>query len=704
MKKFIATLCAMALIFTIFTPAMANDGRGKLLEELILKAKSVIDIPQELTEFRSSMNTSKEGRTSCWLNWTNEETMPGKRIEISVQIDQDGFITSYSKYLDSIKYTGYVQIPEISKDQAKAKVDEFIDRVVPQIKGQIHWNYSHTSDGSYSFSGYRIINGIPAKFNNVNFRVNGTTAEVMDYYSNWDTSLTFPDSQDIVSIEKAKEAYESSMPLDLEYRINDEGNVYLQYTASRQFRGYYINAKTGEAEKGEPYYHYSGYERAQYMDMAAKSSMRAGLTPSEQKEVTHIDGAISVDEAEKKLRSIKGLDFGENYVLVVSDLYQVKNAYEKEPRYIISLSFEKAEDGLSHEDAKKKIADGEGVGHAYAQFDAMTGELISFSTYSYIPKTKEEAKFNKAESKDMVDEFVGKMTSDRFTKLKYIEEDNESPGYSYYRVENGAYFDFDGVTVSINPENKKINNYNLTWNKKVQIPGVENVIDSQSAHAAMFEQAKFNLEYILNKDEVVLVYKLSDELPNMLDAFTGKLIDGFGKPYDENENKAEYSDIEGHFSEAAVKELINVGVFLKGDTFEPDSNVLQKDFVSFLVKVGNYYYSRDNIEEIYNYLVNSEVMTQEEINPEGTVTREDAVKYVLRFLGYKKFAEIPGIFYCEFADIDQITPELFGYAAIAKGLGIINGSDGNFHPKALMTRGEMAVIIYNCLKTGVASQ
>ena len=121
------------------------------------------------------------------------------------------------------------------------------------------------------------------------------------------------------------------------------------------------------------------------------------------------------------------------------------------------------------------------------------------------------------------------------------------------------------------------------------------------------------------------------------------------------------------------------------------------------MKVGNYYYSRDNIEEIYNYLVNSEVMTQEEINPEGTVTREDAVKYVLRFWD-TKFAEIPGIFYCEFADIDQITPELFGYAAIAKGLGIINGSDGNFHPKALMTRGEMAVIIYNCLKTGVASQ
>ena len=51
-----------------------------------------------------------------------------------------------------------------------------------------------------------------------------------------------------------------------------------------------------------------------------------------------------------------------------------------------------------------------------------------------------------------------------------------------------------------------------------------------------------------------------------------------------------------------------------------------KDFVSFLVKVGNII--RDNVEEIYNYHKQRGYDT--EINPEGAVTREDA-SYVLRF-------------------------------------------------------------------------
>ena len=54
----------------------------------------------------------------------------------------------------------------------------------------------------------------------------------------------------------------------------------------------------------------------------------------------------------------------------------------------------------------------------------------------------------------MVDEFR-KMTSDRFTKLKYIEEDNDHPDTAITEWKT-AYFDFDGVTASINPENKKL--------------------------------------------------------------------------------------------------------------------------------------------------------------------------------------------------------------------------------------------------------
>jgi hypothetical protein len=61
-------------------------------------------------------------------------------------------------------------------------------------------------------------------------------------------------------------------------------------------------------------------------------------------------------------------------------------------------------------------------------------------------------------------------------------------------------------------------------------------------------------------------------------------------------------------------------------------------------------------------------------------------------------AEIRGIFNINFMDGDSISPELYGYVAIASGLGIVNGNGANFMPKKNTTRGEAAVMIYNYLR------
>ena len=56
------------------------------------------------------------------------------------------------------------------------------------------------------------------------------------------------------------------------------------------------------------------------------------------------------------------------------------------------------------------------------------------------------------------------------------------------------------------------------------------------------------------------------------------------------------------------------------------------------------------------------------------------------------------VFLIVILDADEIAPELAGYAAIAKGLGIVKGSEGKFMPKEALTKAEAAVLIYNCLK------
>ncbi|NLZ90417.1 MAG: hypothetical protein GX918_00695, partial [Clostridiales bacterium] len=56
-----------------------------------------------------------------------------------------------------------------------------------------------------------------------------------------------------------------------------------------------------------------------------------------------------------------------------------------------------------------------------------------------------------------------------------------------------------------------------------------------------------------------------------------------------------------------------------------------------------------------------------------------------------------GIFVTGFKDQGSISPELVGYVAIAKGLGIVGGSGGYFNPRASLTRAEAAVMLYNYL-------
>ena len=81
---------------------------------------------------------------------------------------------------------------------------------------------------------------------------------------------------------------------------------------------------------------------------------------------------------------------------------------------------------------------------------------------------------------------------------------------------------------------------------------------------------------------------------------------------------------------------------------------------------------------------------------EAKVTREEAIKYIIRAFGQEPLDNIGDIYKLEFDDVDKISTNLRGHIAIAKGLGII--SEGrNFRPKDNLTREEAAVLIYNIL-------
>ena len=76
----------------------------------------------------------------------------------------------------------------------------------------------------------------------------------------------------------------------------------------------------------------------------------------------------------------------------------------------------------------------------------------------------------------------------------------------------------------------------------------------------------------------------------------------------------------------------------------------------------------------------------------------DAVKAIIDAMGYGKIAKNTEIFQCPFADKEAIGSANLGYASLAKGLGIIAGSNNCFMPDKTVTNAEALVMVYNCLK------
>src|SRR5699024_7877114 len=114
------------------------------------------------------------------------------------------------------------QLPKISKEEGLKIAEEFIKKASPKLADSI--KYVDVSEplniNSFSYSYYfiRSENGIPFNNNNIDVRIDNSTGEVIEYYVNWDMDLVFPDSEDIISLDKAEKIFKEEIGLDLLYK------------------------------------------------------------------------------------------------------------------------------------------------------------------------------------------------------------------------------------------------------------------------------------------------------------------------------------------------------------------------------------------------------------------------------------------------------------------------------------------------------
>ena len=192
-----------------------------------------------------------------------------------------------------------------------------------------------------------------------------------------------------------------------------------------------------------------------------------------------------------------------------------------------------------------------------------------------------------------------------------------------------------------------------------------------------------------------VVYALSSPYNAHADAFTGNAVDSSGNALSEFVG---YDDMKGHWAENIINALAERNIYKNEKSFRPDEAVTQKELFKLLY-TARYQYPENDIESIYRDLIREGIISKDEKAPESEVTKQQAVRYLLKMMGHGRIADIKGIYKCDFADMDDAGEEYYGYIAIAKGLGIVNGDENNnFYPGKSVTNAEAAAIIYNYLK------
>lgn len=699
LKRSISLILTLLMLITFVIPVNALEGYDKELENAIKKAKSLFSITNNLDKFEYYIN-SYSSTVEYYLRWYDSTEKFGG---VEVTIDSDGMVKSYYRYNYNIERDQNT-LPKLSKEKGLDIANSFLKKVAPELFDKVkHVDRSqplNVYDRAYYYDFYRIENDVPFYQNNISVSVDNMTEEVQSYNCYWDKNLKIDDKAGIIGLENGKKAYADKIGLKLVYKLeysDREYKPYLVYTSLSNNK--VIDAKTGEPVSIYNYIRYAdeyGLENAKAKDSVASEEIN--LSPEEQDAVSKAKDIITKEDAEKTARQI--LKIGNEYKLNSINLYT--EWYNKND-FIWNMHFG------NKEDSSISIS-----------IDAKNKELKNF--YKYIPYSEKEAvKYDREQLQKKAEEFIKKVQGDKFNSIELMEIDEpifrplseEKPRqhyFSYIRKIGNAYFQGNGFNLNIDAVTGEITSYDYNWYKG-QLPSADKAINLDKAYEILYNRIGMELQYV--KDDNIpydeqekqqnakLVYAIKKDKPLNIDAFSGELLYGLGRPYKEN-TVSQYSDIENSYAKMQIEALAKYGISLPGDKFNPKENIKQKDFLYLILKAKSYYYDisyedKDFIEKLYKYLVNENIVKENEKSPEAILTREETTKFIVRALGYNKVADIKDIYKLSFKDANKVDPELTGYVAIATGLGLVEGDNDNFNPKANMTREQAAVVIYNLL-------
>ena len=690
--------------------------------------------------------------------WSTEDVLLGRRwnlewigdgSNLSVVADDSGKVYSYNRYEaasadNTVWYSaGKLNIPRLPADRtqdALATAQSFLDRVLDgavesvELEGNTVPSLQQTN---YRYSGVIKLHGLNSPITcSVTVRASDlavTRFSRSDQFGGYVGGV--PGASTYYTEAQARAQLGSTISMKAEYVLDAKTKVAVLRYIPISGDEYYVDGETGKlVNLTELYKHLWAGERggatsankyAMTEDaMADLASPAAGLTQAERDGAAILAGAMAKEDLDKVVKnSWPEMGLGE-YTLAGASYSVVKKEGAEEKDYDVTCRLTYSQDK------------GQLIRNKTVTVDAKTGAVKNlFSTRSYRGEGEDAYNINfivgmgqtKAEAAMKV------LAGARADKLALAETVNaqESKGwehlYTYQQTLRGYFYPGNYYTVGVDATDGTISRLNFSYDDDVILQIPDKVVDVSVASRAYLAALEAPYGYL---EVPVAVSQLPGDVMPLLkeagysyvsalktgytlaqpkgayvsgvDAETGEaVIDTFEA---DRPAPLAYNDLDGHWVKNAAEALAVFGVGLRSDALEPTRELTQLDMVALLCSVDGYSFdpaeaTAEEVDWLYRYGYTLGLVTPETRDETKVITRGEMVKLILDGAGYERVAALPGIFRCDFSDAASLEGATLGYAALAQGLGLVNGgSSAAYAPERNITRAEAIAMLYQYMK------
>lgn len=677
-KKWRAIL--LGIILTVSQVSFgAETSRSDILKQVIEKAKTQINVSQELTQF-----DYVEMADIYQLIWRDE----ADRTSIYIECEADGDILSY-------RYNAQVEENDstlVDYQTAKANARAFIKQVASAYEKELVIDAENlpTKGNTYEFTYHRVHNGIKVLGQTVTVEVSKRTGKVMNFRGiSYDSEAKFDSPQPKVSMDKAQQSYLNELGITLSYKTyhdeRDKVQSYLVYKVDNNKRKG-ISASSGKVVDlwfmNENIAFATG---ALAENGAAKMEVGYELTESEKKAVAQRKDFME----ESKIQSICAA-----YFPVIESMKITSSTIRKEGDHFIRF--------LNME--RSSFSDEKAVDFAYLQVDAVTGEVLGYYYNGYDNGENEIQLLSSSEKWDEADAkaFLKKIAPNEADKVQLGTKKSDdivisrSSVASKDTLEKTQYFDFvrtysnipvefNGMGLTYDTELKQVVNYRKSWDV-INFVSPTGILSKEEA----IKHIGLELFYMqTGEHQYTLVY--NHEEPYMtLGAFSGKKVNYRGEEIKE-EVGGLYKDIKGHPYETIITNLYYSGIYLEGQSLKPDTPITQEEMLTLLMRAATYFTD----SEPYDIAKQRKWLSEDEVNPNQKITKEEGVKLLVKATPYGKIAGVNGIFQYPYQDQD-VSEALKGYIAVAYGMELLPHTE-KWMPKSDLSKAEAMLYLYKAL-------